>query len=350
MNLTNTTKVGILAIAAIGIFIWGYSFLAGQDFLGDSTKIFAEYDNVDGLAPSDPVVTNGFKIGTVSKVYLKEDYSGKLMVELDLTEKIPIIRKGAVARIVSTSIMGGKGIELVFQPGACEGGNCLSSGDTIPGKLVSMFGAVTEQLDPYINKAEATIASVDSMIKKVTAENSGAGAGFKTSVNDVQEILRNLNSTSRSLKTLIANSSGKIDGMLGNFNDISGNLKGSNADITKTMRNAAEFTDQLKQMELAKTLASANAAIASLSTTMSSIDKTVVDLNLVIGKINDGKGTLGQLVNNEDLYKNLDSSMLHLGWLLQDFRLNPRRYTAIMKKNRGEYKTPTEDPALKKEK
>ena len=70
MNLTNTTKVGILAIAAIGIFIWGYSFLAGQDFLGDSTKIFAEYDNVDGLAPSDPVVTNGFKIGTVSKVYL----------------------------------------------------------------------------------------------------------------------------------------------------------------------------------------------------------------------------------------------------------------------------------------
>ncbi len=347
MKLSNATKVGLLAISAIAIAVWGYSFLNGKELLRDTTRIYVEYDNVDGLAPSDPVITNGFKIGSVTAVYLKEDYSGKLMVQLDLTEKIPIVKEGALASIQTTSIMGGKGVELTFKPQACEGGNCLVDGDTIQGKLTSMFGAVTEQLEPYIDKAEQSIASVDSMIKKVTG-GSGGGADVKASLQDVQAILRNLNATSQSLKLLLANSSGKIDGMLGNFNDISGNLKASNADIAKTIKNAAEFSESLKQLELAKTLESANTAIASLNTTMSSVDKTVADLNTVIGKINNGEGTLGQLVNNEGLYQNLDTSLMHLSLLLQDFRLNPRRYTAILKKKRGDYETPKSDPALEK--
>lgn len=348
MKLSNATKVGILALSAIAIGVWGYSFLNGQELLRDTTRIYVEYNNVDGLAPSDPVVTNGFKIGTVTDVYLKEDYSGKLMVQLDLVEKIPIIKQGALASIQTTSIMGGKGVELTFKPQACEGSNCLVDGDTIQGKLTSMLGSVTEQLEPYIDKAEQSIASVDSMIKKVTGGSGGASTDVKASLQDVQSILRNLNSTSQSLKMLLANSSGKIDGMLGNFNDISGNLKASNADIAKTIKNAAEFSESLKQMELAKTLESANTAIASLNNTMSSVDKTVADLNTVIGKINNGEGTLGQLVNNEGLYQNLDTSLMHLSLLLQDFRLNPRRYTAILKKKRGDYESPKTDPALEK--
>ena len=94
MEISRTLKVGALAIISIGVLIWGYTYLKGQNIFQNSTQIYVEYDNIDGLSISAPVKVNGFKIGVVSQVYLKEDYSGKIMVVLDISEPLSIDKEG----------------------------------------------------------------------------------------------------------------------------------------------------------------------------------------------------------------------------------------------------------------
>jgi phospholipid/cholesterol/gamma-HCH transport system substrate-binding protein len=67
----------------------------------------------------------------------------------------------------------------------------------------------------------------------------------------------------------------------------------------------------------------------------------------MLAKIESGEGTLGQLVNNEELYNNLSEASKELDLLLQDFRLNPKRYVnvSVFGKKQKEYEVPEADPA-----
>jgi phospholipid/cholesterol/gamma-HCH transport system substrate-binding protein len=51
-----------------------------------------------------------------------------------------------------------------------------------------------------------------------------------------------------------------------------------------------------------------------------------VQLNDVMKKINEGKGSMGLLVNDQRLYNQLDSATVSLDALLKDFKAHPGHY------------------------
>lgn len=336
MEISRTLKVGALAIISIGILIWGYTYLKGKNIFQNSTQIYVEYDNIDGLSSSAPVIINGFKIGIVSQVYLKEDYSGKIMVVLDITESLSIAKENVVAKIESSSIMGGKQVILKFPKGVCDGNNCLESGDTIKGETVSLLGSMTSDLDPYLDRAERSFEAIDSMLRSWgTAE--GAEDGIGKSLSDIQAILSNLNATSYSLNVLIRGASGKIDGVLGDLEGVTNNLAASNAQIKNTLESTAKLTQNLSEADISSTLGGANTAIEELQKTLVSVDKAVKEFNQTLAQANSGEGTLGMLLQDGELYKDLDASLKNLDILLEDLRENPARYTRILSKKRPAY-------------
>lgn len=336
MEISRTLKVGALAIISIGILIWGYTYLKGKNIFQNSTQIYVEYENIDGLSTSAPVIINGFKIGIVSQVYLKEDYSGKIMVVLDITESLSIAKENVVAKIESSSIMGGKQVILKFPKGVCDGNNCLESGDTIRGETVSLLGSMTSDLDPYLDRAERSFEAIDSMLRNWgTAE--GAEDGIGKSLSDIQAILSNLNATSYSLNILIRGASGKIDGVLGDLEGVTNNLAASNAQIKNTLESTAKLTQNLSEADISSTLGGANTAIEELQKTLVSVDKAVKEFNQTLAQANSGEGTLGMLLQDGELYKDLDASLKNLDILLEDLRENPARYTRILSKKRPAY-------------
>ena len=71
--MSNETKIGLLAIIAIALSIWGYKFVRGKNILVKSNIYFVEYTDVDQLKTSSPVLINGFQVGVVADIYLKPD-------------------------------------------------------------------------------------------------------------------------------------------------------------------------------------------------------------------------------------------------------------------------------------
>ena len=128
--------------AAIALF-WGVNFLKGKNLLASQTYYYAVYDEINGLTASNPMFLNGYKVGQVSKVYLLNDGSGRLMVKLMLTEPLDIYDK-TEAKIVSTDFLGSKAINLII-----KGEVKLQSGDSLE---ASLGAGLSEQVNAIIKR------------------------------------------------------------------------------------------------------------------------------------------------------------------------------------------------------
>ncbi|HNG12253.1 MAG TPA: MCE family protein, partial [Saprospiraceae bacterium] len=66
--MSNEAKIGILAVVAILISIFGYKFLKGQEVFSRTEEYKVEYANVDQLTKAAPVLINGFQVGAVKDI------------------------------------------------------------------------------------------------------------------------------------------------------------------------------------------------------------------------------------------------------------------------------------------
>ena len=73
------------------------------------------------------------------------------------------------------------------------------------------------------------------------------------------------------------------------------------------------------------------AASGRMDTLSAELNKTTLTLNDVLTKINEGQGSLGQLVNDTSLYNNLDSLTFNLNDLIKNINEEPGKYLKHMR-------------------
>ena len=141
MNKNNSEiKIGLVAISAILILIWGVSFLKGKNVFTKPTHFFSIYEEIDGMEASAPVRINGYKVGKVTDVFFHPDNSGKIIVKYVMHEKFAI-PKNTIANIYNSDLMGTKAIQLNIGNSAIY----ASSGDTL-------FSSIEGDLKDEVNK------------------------------------------------------------------------------------------------------------------------------------------------------------------------------------------------------
>lgn len=309
MNKKRTYIVALSFLVALFIFIWGFNFLKGNDVFVRERVLYATYKNVNGLVQSNPVVINGMRVGQVTDLYFHPNMSGDIIAVLSLRTDFPL-PDNSVARIFSSDLMGSKAIELKIGDSPV---NALT-GDTLPSSIESsLMEEVNAQVAPLKNKAEGLISSLDSLVVIVQAIlNENTKENLSQSMKNISLTFRNLENTTANIDTLVTGERRRIASILRNVEAITRNFEKNSNDINHIISNTSAFSDSL--------------AAADISGTLRRADQSLEELNKVIQSINTGKGTAGMLLHNDTLYFELEKSAAELNKLLEDVRLNPKRY------------------------
>lgn len=311
MKITREVKVGLVFLVSIAILIWGFNFLKGTSLFTGKRLLYAVYNKVDGLDKANKVKVNGLNIGQVSNLSFMEG-SSKIVAEFYIKSDINIPRN-SVARIYGTDLLGSKAVEILLG----DSKELVESGDTLMSEMESSLkDQLSEQVEPLKKKALVLINSVDSIMTVIQSMfNENTRSSLASSLENIRNTLGNLESASSNIDTILISGKSRVQNIIANAESISKNLKNNNENVNKILGNFAALSDSLNNADIPQTLRNANEAILSLKE--------------ISGKINRGEGTLGQLITNDSLYLELNNSMNSLNLLLEDIRLNPKKYVKL---------------------
>lgn len=310
MKISREFKTGIVAVGVIALFIWGYNYMKGLNLFDGPLKTFyTEYNNVQGLNTASVVTINGVEVGKVVDISFNKspDKRGKLIVEFSVENDFEF-SKNSVAKIYSASLMGGKSLAVV----PSYEGKTAVPGDFLQGQIESdIFSSVTEKLNPLQAKVENVIVSADSLMVGLNEVlDLKTRNNLKLSIEELNTTVTNFKELSQSVNQLV---------------------KSNNDNISQTLANANTMTSNLAK--LSDTLVNANIGL-----TVKNLEATIASLNEILKGAEEGKGTLGKLLNDDTMYTNLTNASKELEELLNEMKLHPKRFVHFSlfgKKDKG---------------
>ena len=312
-HLSKEFRIGVLVTAGLILFVLGVNYLKGSNPFKPSNSYFAKYDAIDGLAVSNPVLVNGFKVGQVSKVEFSEVGDGTLLVAFDIEQSNLKLPDDTRARIFSSDLFGTKAINLI----AGDSPNLAVPGDTLISDLeVGIAEAVRIELMPLKNKTDQLIDGVDDILENLKAVfEADATLGLPTAFESIQRTVESLEQTSLQLDAMVAENRETLSRIMTNVDGITANFRNHNDELANVMENFSDISDSLAAVNFAATINRADRSLAHVET--------------ITRKIAEGEGSLGKLVNSDSLHDDLMATNKELQYLINDLYLNPWRYVRV---------------------
>ena len=294
MKNKNEIKTGVLVLLGIGLFVFGFSYLKSNDIFVSDRTFYAVYDDVEGVVNGTPVTVNGFPVGSIQDISFFKNNSllVKFRVENDIKFSI-----NSIAQIYETGLIGGKALGIIP---ANDNSRTAVYNDTLASSVApGLTELVNEKLTPLQENIESMIVSANNVLDKVNSIfDDPTRANLRTSVSDFSETIKDLKETSKMIKSVMKSNKLSIDQTITNVLDISTDL----SEISKTINQS------------------------ELSTTMKNFKNSSEGLSRVLNNINEGNGTISKLIDNDSLFQNLNDASKSIDLLIEDIRLNPKRY------------------------
>ncbi len=297
---------------------------------------------------SAPVLTRGFKVGSVTKINIDPESPDWILVTIEVNKEIKL-PKSTKAILVSQGLMGGKAIILQFDASCTT--DCLENKSNIPGEIAGMLSSMFSK-DEVKDYTQAIGSEINTLLD-TSAVNPNAE--LASTIKNVHIILDNLSKSTSSIKTLLDRSNMAISHSMSNLEQVTSTLAKNSESISQSIKNLDKISSSIAQADPGKMLKTADAtlleskkSLQQLSATLEQSQHTISQLNNILTDVNSGKGSLGKLINDPSLYQNLNRSSRNLDLLLQDLRLNPKRYihVSVFGGNTSKYQVPEADPAL----
>jgi phospholipid/cholesterol/gamma-HCH transport system substrate-binding protein len=299
LKISNETKVGSLALIAVALLVLGFNYLKGTSLFDKSFNLYAEYDNIDGLTAGNKILINGMQVGQVNSLTL-DAKTGKIRVDFSITQDIGI-PDDSRALIFSSDLLGSKAINLILGTSSVI---LVDGGVVIDSIAPTLNERIEKEVLPLKDKIESALNSIDSFVyglKEILSDENR---------DNITISMRNLKNTTGRLDSTMV----KIDQMMLSAKAILKNFEQNKEVINKILTNTGTFSDSLAQQA------------GRIRGIITNADASVAKLQSVLQKIDKGEGSLGLLVNDKELYNNLNGSAESLDSLLVDLRKHPKRY------------------------
>ena len=291
-------KVALLGIVAVALLIVGFQFLKGSNLLSSDHTYYAKYDNVDGLTVGNPVILNGIKVGQVKEMSLVPEEGNRVKVSLEIQKGV-VVGDSTVASL-SGSLLGSKTITLFLGRNSevYDGGQELKS------------YTVASITDAFQAKALPVLGTVDSTLIKV---NSFLSKDARVSL---QATLLNAQASTEALKNLLLLNQRNINQITTNMAQLTADLNKTSTKFDRIAANFAVLSDSLKDAPIGP-------AMRKLNATMTEAQSAVTTLNR---SLTDQQGSLGKLLSDSTLYRNLNATAASSNALISDLQANPKKY------------------------
>ncbi|MBR4804022.1 MAG: MCE family protein [Bacteroidales bacterium] len=312
MTIKTETKVGIIAVVTIAILIWGLNFLKGKDIFGRQTTYYAVYKDIGGLLPTSYVFINGMKVGQVTKISYSDPQMKQFVVRFELPSKLSL-PVNSVAEVFNSDLLGSKAMRVIVG----DATTYLNPGDTMFSKVEgSLLSEVGKILEPYTDKLEKIINNADTVVNNLkNITDNETQRNFHSALANINNISDHLATVSRDLDYIVGSEKGRIKDIINNIDSLSATLNNNSGKLENIISNISDISDEVTKAKLGETLSNLNKTVDELSTTMS--------------KISNGKGNVGKLVNDDNLYDNLQKTIEDLDKLIKDIKDNPKKYINV---------------------
>lgn len=296
MAISREVKTAALVITGLLLIVFLFNYLKGENLLDSSRKFYAVFDNVEGLGSSSPVTINGHTVGRVQEIDFVSNTNGGLKVMLLLEDDYEF-SVNSEAQLYENGLIGGKAVAIIP---AFDNAEIAQSGLTLKSSVkAGLSELLNQKLTPLQEKIETMMVSADSVLKNINdVLDERTKANLRGSIAELNSTISSFKNTSVALNSLISDNQEKLSNTLSNMDNISSNL--------------SSITDSIASADLTQT-------IRNLETTISNFDQ-------VLANIENGEGSIGKLLKDEGLYNNLEGASKQLEELLQDMKLNPKRY------------------------
>ena len=283
--ITKEVRIGIAGIIALCVLVYGINYLKGINMFKPSSYFYVKFKNVNGLAKSSPVFADGVRVGIVRDIYYDYNQAENVVVEVELDTELRI-PTGSSAELTS-ELMGGVRMDILLANNPREK---YAIGDTIPGKLNNGMMESVAALMPQIEQMLPKLDSIMTSLNTILGDQS-----IPATLHSVEKMAANLEVTSGQLKVLMGRDIPQLTGKLNTLGD-----------------NFISISDNLKKIDYANTF--------------NEIEQTLANVKIVTEKLNSKDNTVGLLLNDPQLYNNLNATTANAASLLEDLKEHPKRY------------------------
>ena len=290
-------QVGALVLVSIIVLVWGMVWITSSGIGRGGFSFHVFTPDAQQVTAGDRVFLHGVDVGSVQRVGLAE---GGVLLDVSVSPQvsIPVDSK---ASIQSAGFLGSQTVVLV--PGHASGR--LAAGDTIAAApaagLTAMASSLGEDAQSVLDRTKRLLA--DSAIDA-------------------------MHSTARDLS--------------GTMHDLRGLVDSERATLGRLIESLESTSSQLSSAtsgpELRETLVRLDSLTGRLHETSRGLDASSRSLASILDKVDSGEGSLGKLVNDENLYdkvtaaaENLQSASEEIALLTRDIRERPERYLKGLK-------------------
>lgn len=283
--ITKEVRIGIAGIVALCILVCGINYLKGINMFKPASYFYVAFHNVNGLAKSSPVYADGVRVGIVRNIDYDFNQPENVVVEVELDTELRI-PKGSTAELVS-ELMGGVHMNILLANNPREK---FAIGDTIAGKLNNgMMDGVANML-PQIEKMLPKLDSILTSLNSIMGDSS-----IPAILHSMEKTTANLEASTGQLRVIMNKDIPQLTGKLNTIGD-----------------NFIVISSNLKQIDYAGTFAQ--------------IDSTIANVKMITEKLNSKDNTVGLLLNDPQLYNNLNATSINAASLLEDLKAHPKRY------------------------
>ena len=311
MKINNETKVGALTTLAITLLILGFNFLKGKSLFKTGNFVYAKVKSTKGLMVSNPVYINGLQVGAVYEMMETNKNVDTIVIAIKLSKELNIPNNSIAS--IQTNPLGTS--SMAISMGTSR--NYIKNHDTIPTMDVpGMLGEMQAKLTPVVDQVKYTLQTLDSVLRNVnTIFDPTTKGNMQHVVSNINEVTKSLIVSAVALQNLMNQQNGALTSSMNNLQTFTGGLAKNNDKITSTITNLETTTRNLSN--------------ADINGTVNQLRGTVERLNSAVAKIDSKDGSIGRLLNDNQLYDNLAKTTRSLNILMDDIRVNPKRYVSI---------------------